>query len=366
MKKILVLHTSTFMGGAEYSLLELLRHWGNAQISLHIVCSSNQVLFRHINLLPVHVHDIYLPYLHRKHLFKTWMKIMKASVKLYQLVRKEKIQTTYCNTFRSLPFCFLVKWLCKPKIVCHCRDRIPSRFLHFMIRIIADECIVVSNAIQKELPRSSKTHIIHNGVNPLLFQKGDTSNFLIDQYRLSEHTRIIGNIGQIISWKNQIDYLAVAANLLRNHQKLHFFLVGAIVDKDYFCVLKQQILFWELEPYITFTGHVENIADYLSSFTVVLHTAHNEPFGRVLIEAAASAKPVVAYSSGGPSEIIENGKTGFLVADGDIETMAKTATMLLDNPYLQTIMGQSARKHVAQHFNSINYARKVYQILNQD
>jgi glycosyltransferase involved in cell wall biosynthesis len=366
MKKILILHTSTVMGGAEYSLLEFLRNLDNIPRSIHIAYSSQQVLFQHIKLLSICVHDIYLPYLNKKHMFKIWIEIIRASFKFYQLVQKEKIQVVYCNTFRSLPFCLFIKWFCKLKIVCHCRDHISSRLVRFMIRIMADECVAVSNIICRELPRSSKTHIIYNSVNPLLFHKNDTSKFLIARYHLPSDTCLIGNIGQIVSWKNQMDYLFVAEYLLRNHKNLHFFLIGAIVDYDYFLILKQQIYRLGLEPHVTFTGYVESITEYLSGFTVVLHTAHNEPFGRVLIETAASAKPVVTYASGGPSEIIENEKTGFLVRDGDIETMAKLTVKLLDNPNLQTNMGQSAREHIIRHFNSKDYARKIYQILVHD
>ena len=380
MKKVLILHTATTMGGAEYSLLELLRNLDGTSDSVHVIASIEQILFKYVNLLPVRVHDIYLPFLHRKRLFNACIELAKASVKLYQLVRKEKIQVVYCNTFRSLPFCLLIKLMTcqaaklltgsnspKPKIVCHCRDHIPFRFMRFITGVMADECIAVSNDIFRELPRSSKNHIIHNGVNPLLFQTTDTAKYrIIKQYRLPDQTRIIGNIGQIISWKNQQDFLAVAASLLRSHKNLHFFLVGTVVDNDYFLVLKKQIQVLGLEQYITFTGHVENIADYLSAFTLVLHTAHSEPFGRVLIEAGASGIPVVAYSSGGPSEIIDTGRTGFLVKDGNIEEMAELTTVLLDNPNLLTIMGKSARKHVTRHFNSKDYARKVYNTLTNN
>ena len=354
------------MGGAEYSLMEFLHNLDNTSIPIHIACSTKQVLFQYVNLLPIHIHDIYLPYLYKKTSFKTWIEIVKTSIKLYQLVQKENIQVIYCNTFRSLPFCLFIKWLCKPKIVCHCRDHVSSFFVCFMTRIIANECIAVSSTIQKELPRSSKTHIIHNGVSPLLFQKNDTSKFLIERYRLPDHTRLVGNIGQIVPWKNQMDYLTIAALLLRSHQDLHFFLVGPIVDNNYYSILQQQVRLLGLESYITFTGYMENITDYLSGFTIVLHTAYNEPFGRVLIEAAASAKPVVAYASGGSSEIIENGKTGFLVADGDIRTTAELTEKLLVNNDLQTSMGQSAREHIIRHFNSKDYARRVYQILTHD
>lgn len=363
VNKVLVLHASTIMGGAEHSLLELLHNLSDVPVSLHIACSPEQVLYRHVCSLPIHVHNIFLPYLHSKFHLKTCLKIFSVSIKLYQLARKENIQVIYCNTFRSLPFCLFIKLCRNWKLVCHCRDHISSRFVRFMIRIMADECIAVSTNIRNELPRLSATHIVHNGVNPMLFQKSDTSKFLIDQYCLPDHTRFIGNIGQIIPWKNQMDYLTVSSNLLHKYQHFHFFLVGAIVDNDYFLMLKQQIRLLGLDSHVTFTGHIERIVDYLSGFTIVLHTARNEPFGRVLIEAAALGKPVVSYASGGPSEIIKNGETGFLVADGDIKTMTDLTVTLLDNPNLQASMGQLARKHVARHFNSKVYTRKVYQIL---
>jgi glycosyltransferase involved in cell wall biosynthesis len=366
MKKVLVLHASTMIGGAEYSLLEFLRHLDSTRVSVHMACSAGQALFRHVHLLPVRVHDICLPYLTKKHPVKTWMEIIKVSFRLYRLVRKENIRAVYCNTFRSLPFCLFIKWRSRLKIVCHCRDHITSRAVRFMIRILADECIAVSGSICRELPRSSKKHIIHNGVNPLLFQREDTSKALTNRYGLPEHTQLVGNIGQITPWKNQTDYLSVAASLLSVRKDIHFFMVGAVVDKAYFLLIQKQIRMLGLEPHVTLTGHVENIAGYLSGFTVVLHTARNEPFGRVMIEAAASCKPVVAYASGGSSEIIEDGKTGFLIADGDIETMAELTAKLLDDPGLRTGMGQSAGEHAARHFNGMDYARKVYQVLAHD
>lgn len=192
------------------------------------------------------------------------------------------------------------------------------------------------------------------------------SKTLTNKYHLPDRMLLIGNIGQIIPWKNQSDYLLVAKQLLRKYKNLHFFMVGAIMDNRYYMMLNKQIRSLGLGPHITFAGHVDHIAEYMAGFAVVLHTAIDEPFGRVLIEAAASAKPVVAYASGGPSEIIINGKTGFLVADGDIENMAHMTAQLLDNPELRTNMGQSALEYIACHFNSREYARKVYQILDQD
>jgi glycosyltransferase involved in cell wall biosynthesis len=177
---------------------------------------------------------------------------------------------------------------------------------------------------------------------------------------------LIGNIGRILPWKNQYDYLSVARQLLQDYPNLHFFIVGQVMDEGYASRLRKHIQDWGLAFSFTFTGQVDDIVPYLSRFAMLLHTAHEEPFGRVLIEAAASAVPVVAYASGGPSEIVEHGQTGYLVPDGQIERMATFTASLLNSPALRNVMGQRARERVAILFDGRDYARNIYKLLTYD
>jgi glycosyltransferase involved in cell wall biosynthesis len=370
---VLFLHSATAMGGAEYSLSELLSCLGCFPAALHVVISSQETLYRHVARLPVQRHEWRLPYLKKPDTLIACIRALKTvslnALKVYRLARRERIQTVYCNTFRTLPYCLFVKWFTRIRIVCHCRDNIHSDRLGRFIRYMADDAVAVSEYIHRQLPRSTgtfRTHMIPNGVSLSRFTPGDTSTLLRRKHRLPEDVTLIGNIGRILPWKNLYDYLSIARRLLQDHPNLHFFIVGAVADEGYASRMRQQVRVWGLASCFTFTGQVDDTALYLSGFAVLLHTAHEEPFGRVLIEAAASAVPVIAYASGGPSEIVEHGRTGYLVPDGQIEQMVEFAAALLHCPALRKSMGQQARKRAVALFDGRNYARTIYKLLTHD
>jgi glycosyltransferase involved in cell wall biosynthesis len=360
------------MGGAEYSLLELLSGLEKYPVELHAAISQREALYGPVSRLPVSCHEIFLPYLRKEETFIARLNRFKVACsvafRIYRLSRKEQIRTIYCNTYRTLPFCLFVKWFGRIRIVCHCRDSIRSVWLGRFIRYMADDVIAVSEYVCRQLPRADtfRMHVVPNGVDLRRFTPADTSKWLRRKYHLPDDVMLIGNIGRILPWKNQRDYLLVAEQLLRHNRKLHFFIVGAVMDESCAYRLKQQIHTWGLTSHFTFTGQVDDIVPYISGFTVLLHTAREEPFGRVLIEAAASAVPVIAYASGGPSEIIENGRTGYLVSDGQIEHMAELTSSLLNRPELHQSMGRSARERAAGLFDSQAYVRKIYQLLTYD
>jgi glycosyltransferase involved in cell wall biosynthesis len=70
-----------------------------------------------------------------------------------------------------------------------------------------------------------------------------------------------------------------------------------------------------------------------------------------VLEAGASGLPVVSTRHAGISDVVMHGRTGFLVAEGDIDTMATYIYDLLDNPSLAGEIGSTARKHIAENFS---------------
>jgi glycosyltransferase involved in cell wall biosynthesis len=89
---------------------------------------------------------------------------------------------------------------------------------------------------------------------------------------------------------------------------------------------------------------------YANSFAVAVPSVWPEPFGIVGIEALAHGKPVVAFNSGGISEWLLNGNTGFLVKVGDDEGLADKIEMLLKDAELRKFMGKNGRELVKKHF----------------
>ena len=95
---------------------------------------------------------------------------------------------------------------------------------------------------------------------------------------------------------------------------------------------------------------------YEEADVVVYPTVGDEPYGLVPLEAMSMARPVVGSRSGGITETIVEGKTGFLVERGDSVALADRIEQLLRDPDLSQRMGQAGRRHVLTNFNGCEYA----------
>ena len=86
---------------------------------------------------------------------------------------------------------------------------------------------------------------------------------------------------------------------------------------------------------------VPDILDKFMESSMLLMTSLYEPFGLVLVEAMSCGIPVIAFDCPyGPSDIIHNGKDGYLVENGNIEAFAERVCHLIENEDLRLKMGQ--------------------------
>jgi colanic acid/amylovoran biosynthesis glycosyltransferase len=85
--------------------------------------------------------------------------------------------------------------------------------------------------------------------------------------------------------------------------------------------------------------------------SVVAMSGDSEGTPNAILEAGASGLPVVTTRHGGIADVVIHGRTGFLVEEGDIDTMSEYMYRLLSNPELAAEMGQNARHHVSVNFS---------------
>jgi|TARA_Y100000310_G_scaffold40993_1_gene38462 glycosyltransferase involved in cell wall biosynthesis len=84
--------------------------------------------------------------------------------------------------------------------------------------------------------------------------------------------------------------------------------------------------------------------------TMLFPIQWEEPFGLVMVEAMACGTPVVAYNHGSVPEVIEDGKTGFVVTNE--KSMVKAVKKIYDMPRQEYLaMRHACRKHVERHFS---------------
>jgi glycosyltransferase involved in cell wall biosynthesis len=131
-------------------------------------------------------------------------------------------------------------------------------------------------------------------------------------------------------------------------------------DAEYFKNRIKPLLNYGLVEFIGEIGH-DRKNDFLGNASALLFPIRwPEPFGIVMIESLACGTPVIAYPYGSVPEILENGVTGFIVAD------AEGAVAAVKD--LKAISRQSCRKHFERHFSAERMAAEylaIYQRLVQ-
>jgi glycosyltransferase involved in cell wall biosynthesis len=100
-------------------------------------------------------------------------------------------------------------------------------------------------------------------------------------------------------------------------------------------------------------------ADLMIHPAVVAPDGGRESLGVALIEALAAGLPIVSNRVGGISEVVEDGKTGFLTESGDIEGMAAKAIRLIREPGLRRIMADSSYQKAKETFEATKQVAKL-------
>jgi len=103
---------------------------------------------------------------------------------------------------------------------------------------------------------------------------------------------------------------------------------------------------------VIFTGFRRDVPDLMHTMDVFVHPALDEGFGLVVCEAMNVGTPVVAFNVDGVAEIIEHGISGLLVEKGNVATLAKQLTELLDDRELAQSLAKGGRARVAERFTA--------------
>jgi glycosyltransferase involved in cell wall biosynthesis len=203
-----------------------------------------------------------------------------------------------------------------------------------------DAVICISTAVSENMRLRGANFenlvTIHNGLDPddLLERRGATDVRVA--HGIFPEDYLIVMIGNIREWKGQETLIRALGGLRRAHLAvIRCLLVGATTPGDlpYEQRLRGLVAAHGLERQVIFTGYQSGVGDYLTAADVVIHASINpEPFGRVILEAMACRKPVIAARGGAIPEIVEEGRTGLMFHPGDTESLRAALVTLFEKP----------------------------------
>jgi len=166
---------------------------------------------------------------------------------------------------------------------------------------------------------------------------------------------VIGMFGRLQRWKGQHVFLRAAALLAGRGVRFRAVVAGGTmfgIEPEYAQELERLAATPSLDGRVRFLGNRTNPQDWMNACDVVVHASiEPEPWGLVVAEAMACGRAVLAAASGGPLEMIDHKRTGWLAAPGDEVALAAWLEILLANPALRAELGEAARRHAQAEFD---------------
>ena len=187
----------------------------------------------------------------------------------------------------------------------------------------------------------------------------DASGSQVRQLYLNEdYDYLVLSVGRLVPAKDYPTLLQTARLVKAVNPKVRFLILGEGRERER---LRRLIGAMGLEQQVILAGAIdfEELPQYYAACDVFLLTSIFEGLSRVLVEAAAAAKPLVATAVAAAEEFIEPEENGIIAPIGDFEQLAQGLLRLLEQPLLRETMGAKARLKAKEYHFEKTAARLV-------
>ena len=370
---ILFLGFVPYIGGAEISTLLLLKYMDKERFNpIYIIPDVGPLLDRirglGVKVLTIPLKQIKLPF-PSGYLRTVW--------KLAWFIKKNEIDLVICTNEICNQYGLPASKLNCVPIASHTRNLILDyrsfwrMFLHFPDVLIANSK-ATAESYSSFVRKNQRIEIVYNGVDLEEYSPSENGSTVRKRYGIGDNKFLIGMISRITRTKRQDVFIKAMAEVVKIYPDVCALIIGETkIDRseNYLEELQQLVKELKIGDKVIFTGFIDNMKELYESIDLLVLPSLAEPFGRVLIEAMAMEKPVIATRAGGAAEIVENGVTGLLVPPDDINGLAKAIVKMLEDEDNRKRMGKAGRKRVENMFSiekNVGETQRIYlEILNK-
>jgi glycosyltransferase involved in cell wall biosynthesis len=407
--RILFVDHTARMGGGEIALLNLVKHLDPARVKPIVLLFSDGPLAAELKTAGIETHILPLSAEvteTRKDAIggssllkiKTVGLTLRHAWRVARFIRANQIDLVHTNSLKADLIGGIASRAARKPAIWHVRDRIHEEYLprnvakmfRFLAGVIPTAIITNSQATLDTLEGASsqaggarpgffsrrvRKTVVHDGtlveeLSPVAQEIPSTDRLasLASPDPQKSTSPKIGILGRITKWKGQDVFLNAAARIREKYPQARFSIVGAALfgERDFETHLHELCDSLKLNDVVAFEGFRADVPAVLASWDILVHASTvGEPFGQVIIEAMALAKPVVAANGGGVPEIIRDNIDGLLTAPGDDAALAEAVCKLLADPTLAQTLARAGRQRVIDQFTIQHVARNVERVYDQ-
>ncbi|MGH6661292.1 MAG: glycosyltransferase family 4 protein, partial [Rhodospirillales bacterium] len=237
-------------------------------------------------------------------------------------------------------------------------------------RVIAISRFIGGHVHQNYGVPPGKIRVVHRGVNLDRFDPAKVTAervaVLAGQWRLGDGLPVVMLPGRLTRWKGQTVFIEAVGRLDR--RDIRCLLVGSDQGRtEYRQELENMVNERSLGDIVRIVDHCDDMpAAYMLTDVVVSASTDPEAFGRVVVEAQALGRPVVASDHGGARETVIEGETGWLYPPGDVEALTQALDKVLRlSQEARAALAAKAIQNVRNNFSLTTMCAKTLDVYNE-
>lgn len=213
-------------------------------------------------------------------------------------------------------------------------------------------------------PGRHERHVVHLGVDTTYYTPGGDPRPVREAFGIPLDAPVIGLFARMTPSKGQ-DRLIEA--LARSETSFHLLLCGGPLEGAYVDHLRRRIDELGLQGRVHLTGPQTDLRPFFAASDIIANMRVDpEPFGLTIIEAMASGKPVLVHALGGPSEIVNDGQEGWILADVQVATIAEGLRRALASRREWCALGHAGAARATRSFGKERFVRQIEELACRD
>ena len=240
-------------------------------------------------------------------------------------------------------------------------ERLASRWCDKMVFISQP---LIDWALRDRITGREKIQKIYSGIELDHFEPvpDGEKKALKEAWGIREEAPVVGIVSKLWEGKGHAILIHAFEGLKREIPEAVLVIAGEGYLRDKLSDLVDRL---GLKGSVLFTGFQMDVRRIIATFDVAVLPSFFEGMGRVLLEAMAMGKPVVASSVGGIPDLVHHGKTGFLVTPGSVSELKSGLLTLIRNKALAKEMGEEGRMRISEEFSAGRMAQSIEKLYRE-